>query len=345
MVLDTTPRPAGSASLGKKLALSFFSVVFTFAAMELILWRADVASPPTFHPDPAYGYLMAPGQSVATRGYRFWINAAGLRGPEIAMPKPSGVYRISFLGDSITYGGGIIHDDQLFSSRVSSALTLQLKRTVEAINISAPGWGVGNMAAFVMGRGTFDSDLLIWVISAPDLRRPVATFEESGFSETKPLSRVWYAVRVSVIKFSAGVKRARASASESSGRPEQLEKNLQTVAGELPMLLAKGTRVAIVLVPGVRGYDTASDVARFRAVAESCAVPFLDTADAMQGPRIKDYYIDDVHLSTQGHAVVAGAIGPFVADHFLRARSGAAPAAAVPSACGTMPPRASAPSH
>jgi lysophospholipase L1-like esterase len=305
--------------LRKKLLMAVVSVIISLVLLEGLEWWLEVADPPTFIRHPEYGYLMSPSQSVATRGHRYRINAHGLRGKEIVMPKPAGNYRIAFLGDSVTYGGGAVRDEDLFVERVAASLEPLTKPHIEGVNISAPGWGILNMAGFIRTVGLFDSDLLVWVISSADLRRPFTTIDDHRFLEKKPASRLLYSVRVSLIKAREFTRKMNRPPGVV-GSPEALEENIRTLREMLAELHERGTPVAVVLVPGIRGYDSRSDVDQFRETAADCAAPFLDTAAAFEGKQLRASYIDDIHLSAQGHAIVAGAIGPFLGEHFLLGR-------------------------
>ncbi|HWQ03053.1 MAG TPA: SGNH/GDSL hydrolase family protein, partial [Candidatus Nitrosotenuis sp.] len=233
-----------------KLLLSVVSLALSLVLLEGLEWWLDVADPPIFSSHPAYGYLMQPNQSVATRGKRFRINNAGLRGGDIVMPKPQGVFRIAFLGDSITYGGGSIRDEDLFVNRIVKSLDPITRPQLEAVNISAPGWGLANMAGFVNSVGLFDADLLIWVISAPDLRRPFTRLEEHGFLQQKPSSRVLYAIRTSYIRIFQAIQSNKRRSSAPRQNSGNLNSNIRVLRTMLAQLTGKGLAVAVVLVPG-----------------------------------------------------------------------------------------------
>ena len=59
------------------------AMLLSLALVESLLHWLDVADPPVFISDPHAGYVMAPNQSVSTRGTRFRINNLGLRGDDV----------------------------------------------------------------------------------------------------------------------------------------------------------------------------------------------------------------------------------------------------------------------
>ncbi|HEY6547771.1 MAG TPA: hypothetical protein VI589_07685, partial [Vicinamibacteria bacterium] len=101
-----------------------------------------------FVPDPHWGYLMRPSQTVWSFGLPVHINALGLRGPEVPALKGQGRSRVLFVGDSITYGGGRVAEEELFV-RLFEADARQGRLEVEAVNLSAPGWSPQNWRAYL----------------------------------------------------------------------------------------------------------------------------------------------------------------------------------------------------
>ncbi len=291
------------------ILLAVCTSLISLVGAEGFLRAFDLADPPAFESNPQYGYLMRPNQSVSTRGHRFQINQSGFRGPDFTMPKPIGVFRLVFLGDSITYGGGEVPDQDLFVNRVASGLASSEHRKIEAINLSVPGWGIQNMAAFVTTRGLFDPDLVIWVISSSDFRRPETSLEENGFLEQKSWSRLWY-VSVTVLRiarFSLG------GTNHWHKEPATLDQNLRSLHSTLRQMRQQNIPCAVVVVPAAKESSAyIQDLNRFRSVSESLSVPFLET-----GPALKQYpsdrmFLDGYHLSARGHAAVGDAITSFL---------------------------------
>jgi lysophospholipase L1-like esterase len=61
-------------------------------------------------------------------------NAFGFRGPEVALPKPPGVFRIVVLGGSAVYGAGVADDAQSFPARLAAELAARGYEHVEVVN-------------------------------------------------------------------------------------------------------------------------------------------------------------------------------------------------------------------
>lgn len=68
------------------------------------------------------------------------VNALGLRGPELAVPKPGGRFRLLAVGDSVTFGFGV-REDQTFLA-LTAASRGAAGRPVEVVNTGLPGAGL-----------------------------------------------------------------------------------------------------------------------------------------------------------------------------------------------------------
>ena len=66
-------------------------------------------------------------------------NSLGLRGPEVAVPKPPGIYRIVCLGDEQTLAGGV-DERETFASRLQQYLQTRSTVKIEVINAGTPDY-------------------------------------------------------------------------------------------------------------------------------------------------------------------------------------------------------------
>lgn len=301
-----------SRKVKKKLLLAACAGAVALAAVEIALRTWDFVDLPAFDANSQYGFLMAANQSVSPRGHRFQINRLGLRGRDFEVPKPRDVYRVAFLGDSITYGGGSIEDSDLFVNIVAARLQTDLGRSVEAVNISAPGWGVQNIASYVRYEGLYDADLVVWTVPECDFRRARTSLNDyPDFPPDKPPLRVQAMFQVG---WSLFVSRWRHSPAPRGTNPsaQLLSQNLETLERFLGEMREQGTPVVVVFVPSVAGYGPAGDINKYRDTVADCHVPALDLGPQLAGK--SEDFLDEVHLSSAGHRVVGEAVAGFLQE-------------------------------
>jgi lysophospholipase L1-like esterase len=267
-----------------RLGIALAALLLVLAFAELALRVVGVGQVMTYERDPRYGYLMRPRQMVSTYGDPIEINALGLRGPPLLEPKPDGVVRVLFLGDSITYGGGRIHEGELFCRRIENAARDDGFR-LEAVNVSAPGWSPQNWTAWVEAHGRLDADLAVVVLPETDRARPFATLETARLVERAPalrLGTIWLRLR------------ARFARDEPKTE-DPLPRNIEALR-RLPRAL-DGVPLVAVFLPS-REPDTHPERwPPFEAL-------FPDALD-LRGKLAREHFFDDVHLSSAGHGAVA----------------------------------------
>jgi hypothetical protein len=118
----------------------------------------------------------------------FRINHFGLRGPDFSPTKEPGTLRITFIGDSVTFGGGVVSDGDTFVSLSAARLSEITGRKVDSVNISAPGWGVSNMEQYIERRGVHCADIVVWILPREGFHRPMSWAE--GMPYRKPAFRL-----------------------------------------------------------------------------------------------------------------------------------------------------------
>lgn len=104
-------------------------------------------------------YTLQPGYSKG--GTRH--NSLGFRGPEIAIPKPAGRFRIVALGGSTTYTEFVENDADSFPARLESALRRRMASDrFEVVNAGCPGYNSWESLATLQYRALeLEPDLVI----------------------------------------------------------------------------------------------------------------------------------------------------------------------------------------
>lgn len=134
------------------LTLGVFSALFFLALLEggARLWDRLRNGTPFFLPDPQtslyrpHPYLpiaLKPGSDYRDNDTSGHINSLGLRGPERAVLKPAGTYRVICVGGSTTFGAGILGDENTWPARLEARLAAAAPaKRIEVWNAGVPGY-------------------------------------------------------------------------------------------------------------------------------------------------------------------------------------------------------------
>ena len=120
-----------------------FLMLFAIGAEVALNSFTGLGRPVLFYENPVYGYRMKPNQETwRFGGAHFKINNLGLRANEDWDDDIRG--KVLFVGDSVTYGGNHISNEDLFSTLAVKGLPLK------AGNAGIPNWGVENVYGLVV---------------------------------------------------------------------------------------------------------------------------------------------------------------------------------------------------
>jgi lysophospholipase L1-like esterase len=118
---------------------------------------------PLHTPDPELFWKPTPGYSAG----EVRINRRGTRGPDFLVPKPTGLFRIVLLGDSVTFGFNV-PEELSYARRLESSLRESWSRSsgspreVEVINAGVIGYTSWQGRKLLeRSVGSWDSDLVI----------------------------------------------------------------------------------------------------------------------------------------------------------------------------------------
>lgn len=278
------------------LLLLAASVIATLLGVEVCARLAGWGEIMEFVPDEDWGFLMRPSIVVHTYGHPVAINALGLRGPEVRDPKPPGTKRILFVGDSVTYGGSRIREEQLFCRIVESRGRGE-GLNIEAVNLSAPAWAPQNWLEYVEKRGLHGADLVVLTLPECDLARPFASLDRAGFLERAPALRLMFlGVRFKTRFFQREV-------GPPQDRDEAIAANLKAVIRLREM--CRSVPLIVLLVP-----SWVPQRSRQPALPKNDELWSLFTAeltgelDLRQELQDPAFFLDELHLSVKGHAYV-----------------------------------------
>jgi lysophospholipase L1-like esterase len=136
--MTSTP---STVSLRAKLLAALLAIMVSFGLCELGA-RLVYPAPPeparepqiSYQSDPNLGFIHVPNQSGYLDDGLATINSIGLRGDLPQLPKPGGEFRILAIGDSTTFGWGVM-DDETYCAVLESLLRERFPaRAIRVVN-------------------------------------------------------------------------------------------------------------------------------------------------------------------------------------------------------------------
>jgi lysophospholipase L1-like esterase len=139
---------------------------------------------------PIYGYRPKPNQIIARKpSQTVHLNNLALRAAHDWDPAQFH-NKILFLGDSVTYGGSYITNNQLFSAQATANLP-----GYEAGNAGVNGWGVDNVHALVKEAAFLPAAIFVTTFPEGDFYRGLARIGGQPFWTHQPrlaLEELWF---------------------------------------------------------------------------------------------------------------------------------------------------------
>jgi lysophospholipase L1-like esterase len=163
-ILRTAALAIASSIVALGLAEGVTRILHLAPAVDRIVVD-DADSPLQPSESAVQGYELKSGfRSAAQPGFR--TNSQGLRGPERAIPKPPGVFRIALVGDSVVEGVGLEREEDTLPVQLERLLA---GRSIEVINAATRGYNTQAEIELLRRRVvTYEPDLVVVVFVRND---------------------------------------------------------------------------------------------------------------------------------------------------------------------------------
>jgi lysophospholipase L1-like esterase len=330
------------------------NLVLVILAIGTPVWIAELTLRPftvlhrkstIFVRDPDLGWRLRPGVEGRWFGTPVKINAKGLRGPEIDYAKPPGVFRVLYLGDSVTFGFGLADHAETFPYRVAEVLR-EHGDAVETVNAGVDGYSPWQERLFLEREGLrYDPDLVVVTFVLNDVTEKLSLVRFGGSSEGFQLENSYLSAVDRLMSHSAIVQTARRVGARARfgddiregairqqwvevralvDRPDdpEIREAWTMTADNLRGLFAVAdvhdVPVLLVLVPFRFQLDDpegssvpqreALALASEAGVAAIDLLPILTTRMRERGETPDDYFLDADHLTALGSEIVARSI-------------------------------------
>lgn len=309
-------RPADRRPL-RTAIVPLLAAAFVVAALAELGLRTVIGlgTPPLMQKDAEVGYVFRADQDLWRFGNQVKINRYHQRSADITPLPAPGVLRTLVIGDSITFGGVQVNQDQPFPAVLEARLRVA-NMPAEVLNASAGSWAIGNELAYVQKFGVFGSQVTVLEIGSDDLVQKTSVSDPVGVDpdypdHTPPAALVELFHRYLIPRL---VGKAAASPPSINSNDLQFLQNMEELSQEVALLRKLGTQVVIVHLPtrdevvaegGSFSPYYASYRARFRNIADRLEIPVIDLSVEWKGlPAAAGFYRDGTHLSVLGDQVV-----------------------------------------
>jgi hypothetical protein len=298
--------------LVRAVAAATLALVVTLALVEGGLRALGLGDPILYDNRAAYGYRPIPNQTRRRLlGAQVSINGLGVRGPEVTPERPDGTVRLLFLGDSVTWGGSLVDDHDVFPAVAARTLEASVDpashERIESLDAGANAWGPQNVLGLVIESGGFDSSVWVLTLLQDDFRREKTHLGEVPFFGVSPHTAIEELAVYGAYRFLSGYRQHKP--------PEDLERlahdNLGVIGAIVESAHLAGARVLLVWHPAaneVPPYPPGSRLDALRETAHEYGVEVLDLTEAYTASP-EPVWSDGMHLTTAGHRVAGEAIG------------------------------------
>jgi lysophospholipase L1-like esterase len=276
------------------------------------------------------------GYFESDNSLQYATNAIGTRGPEIALQKPPGTFRIIGIGDSFTFGTGV-RDEDTFLRKLEGQLR-QGGGAVEVLNTGTPGYNTRDEVAGLEQRWIkYDPDLVLITFYLNDAYSDSAFVnrgQELGIYLNQPGGLARYSYLVDYFQHMVRARKARkevddyykqhffTEADQALTDPATAgfdwADSRTALARAAQISRVNGFKLGLVIFPEL--YKLQADypfepIHRVvKKVANDLGVPVLDLLDTYRGndPRKLWVHPQDHHPNEVAHQMAADAIHQFL---------------------------------
>lgn len=323
--------------LGTLLALEIgLRVVFARSTdFSMEMWKYGVQLKRQVE-DPDIAFVHGPSAHAVLMGVEIRTNAAGMRGDEVAVEKPKGLYRILLLGDSTTLGWGVRVEDtvaKLLENDLNERAASELPRRFEVLNAGVGNYNtVQEVASYRRQGRLFRPDLVVLVYFINDAE--VVGPEKNGFFNESSYAAAFLAFRLDAMLRSVGARPAwkeyyRSLYADTRPGWPAAKGALHTLVG---ITRDDGTALLVAILPELREingeYPFAAQHEQIKAAVKAEGVPVLDLLDVLKGhgPEPTLFVTPaDPHPNRKANVLVAAQLRDWIVREVHASRDGQRP--------------------
>ena len=298
----------------KKKKFIFFGLLVIFLFFFLFFKLIDktlnntygLGNPLIYNYSKIYGYEIKPNQKINRLRNNILINNEGMRSSH-DWPKNnhSKSYKILFYGDSVTYGGSVVSNKDLFTEKVCQKLN---KKNLNSFcgNMGVNGYGLFSIIKRIKYKRIVNEDLIVITLIGSDFTRGFNHIGSQPFWE-KEISNYFPAFTESLFilidKFRNKKKYKFEDSSSKSTNYKYYDDNFKEFND---VLNANGKKYIIFYSPTLDEINGSDQYIFFKQMLNRNN-NFFDLSKIKYKNK-KELYHDNVHLNKEGHEVYSNYI-------------------------------------
>jgi len=310
-----------------KRIINFLMLAFSFSLGIFCIdffgrYFAGLGSPILYDEDPLVGYRLKPNQNKRRlKGAQVTTDDDGFRVDKSLKLKNNN--SILFVGDSVTYGGSYIDNKELFTS-----IFCRINNYSTCLNSGLNAWGIGNMGRFISNLDLYTTkkiDNVVIVVLPHDDTRNIQNIRGLPYWTSDPKFPKAFneVIRFSVFKYLKIIVQKKVENNQDNIilKNKIIEKARDANWEEFNSMLSKNkfNSLNIVITPPkdwlnspkknksqITFYKKKLDeIAKINNVIKTCnLIEYLPVQN-----NYEFWYVDDMHLSKEGHEQWAKSIG------------------------------------
>jgi hypothetical protein len=317
-----------SSAQASRLTRLFFWVVLLmllltpFVAAEAYLRSIGLGDPTLYYGNTSFRYAPRPNQRhVGRHGVAITLDSKGLRGvKDWTTPADR---KILFLGASVTWGGSLVDDNDLYSNVVCENLRKKLNHTFVCGNGGVNSYGVDNIAERIRYSDFADESTMVVTVTSYNTTRGLADLDSLPYlteNPPGPFKALWEAATLGSWKLLHILRHIRYQ--DAANNVRVAKRSLDNLLAALRETDRPDRKVLIVLLPAreeLNGNET--DLTRsVIAVLEGSGLDFLNLHQPISAAPRNDafFYPNEGHLEVAGHRFVGDRISEKLEDFFAR---------------------------
>jgi hypothetical protein len=237
-------------------------------------------------------------------------NSQGLRDKEYSKSKPSGTFRIAFVGDSFTMPSGVKLEDA-FHTIIEKRLNSLGTRKFEAINFGVPGYTLRQYAAVLENKvPEYNPDLVIIGFCPKNDKRIYKEKRYDGTFEPKAAIYPAFTRSYTWLTLQGGIRRLRRiflgeerSRKTISPPSESESRYIEGIFSRMKMFSARqNIPIVIVYLDYIQNKEY---VEQLKQLAERSGLLFADTSFAFHAGELESYkiFMSEYHPNAKANKV------------------------------------------